>query len=113
MWTIDRNAKNEVQGSIKDIFDIINVPEGKTVTDMIGAGTATARSQYYGSNETRSLWVDGMYDYRALSDYVPTTAGLFLQKGQTSVSYEIKVNNDHILEKPDEDFLVVVTQKGR
>lgn len=48
-----------------------DVPVFKTAADVVGAGTATARSQYYGSSNNRSLWLGGMFDYRGLSDYTP------------------------------------------
>ena len=48
-----------------------DVPVLQTAADVVGAGTATARSQYYGSANNRSLWLGGMFDYRGLSDYKP------------------------------------------
>lgn len=48
-----------------------DVPVFRTAADVVGAGTATARSQYYGSANNRSLWLGGMFDYRGLSDYTP------------------------------------------
>lgn len=48
-----------------------DVPVFQTAADVVGAGTATARSQYYGSANNRSLWLGGMFDYRGLSDYTP------------------------------------------
>jgi hypothetical protein len=48
VWTIDRNALPSVQNYVHDLYDFWSVPEENTVTDLIGAGTATARSQFYG-----------------------------------------------------------------
>lgn len=42
-----------------------------TVADGAGAGSAFARAQGYGSDDAKSLWVDGLYDYKAVSDYLP------------------------------------------
>lgn len=63
------------QDRIAAIYDLSvaypDVPITETVADVVGAGTATARSQYYGSANNRSLWLGGMFDYRGLSDYTP------------------------------------------
>jgi hypothetical protein len=112
VWTIDRNADAHVQSYIKYLFDINNIEEEKTITDLIGAGTATARSQFYGSSEQRSMWVEGQFDYRALSDYLPTRSPLFIAEGQSNTTALIKITDDPILEKPDEDFLVSLVQPG-
>ena len=102
-----------MQAYVRDIYDLKSIPEENTATDVIGAGTATARSQSYGSYEKRSLWIDGMFDYQAVSDYLPTMAPLFLGQGEANVSYTINITNDVILETPDENFLVVPVQPGR
>lgn len=64
-----------LQDYIAAVYDLSvaypDVPVFRTAADVVGAGTATARSQYYGSANNRSLWVGGMFDYRGLSDYTP------------------------------------------
>lgn len=64
-----------LQDYIAAIYDLSvaypDVPVFQTAADVVGAGTATARSQYYGSANNRSLWLGGMFDYRGLSDYTP------------------------------------------
>lgn len=64
-----------LQDYIAAVYDLSvaypDVPVFKTAADVVGAGTATARSQYYGSANNRSLWLGGMFDYRGLSDYTP------------------------------------------
>jgi len=112
VWTIDRNANQEVQDYFADMYDINFIREEQTATQVIGAGSATARAQYYGSYENRSLWVNGMFDYRALSDYVPVKADVFLYEKQCSMGYGINITNDVTLEVPDEDFLVTISQPG-
>lgn len=57
---------------VQDLFDLDSVPEERTNTEVVGAGSASARKQFYGSHEGRSLWVDGAFDYRAQADYLPT-----------------------------------------
>ncbi|CAM9924718.1 unnamed protein product, partial [Discosporangium mesarthrocarpum] len=73
--SIDRNAVQDFQDYIAAVYDLSvaypDVPVYKTAADVVGAGTATARSQYYGSDVNRSLWIGGMFDYRGLSDYLP------------------------------------------
>lgn len=63
------------QDYIAAVYDLSvaypDVPVFQTAADVVGAGTATARSQYYGSANNRSLWLGGMFDYRGLSDYTP------------------------------------------
>lgn len=63
------------QDYIAAVYDLSvaypDVPVFQTAADVVGAGTATARSQYYGSANKRSLWLGGMFDYRGLSDYTP------------------------------------------
>lgn len=64
-----------LQDYIAAIYDLSvaypDIPVFQTAADVVGAGTATARSQYYGSSNNRSLWLGGMFDYRGLSDYTP------------------------------------------
>jgi hypothetical protein len=75
--TIDRNANSSIQTSLRNLYGVnagfMSSKYAQTVADVIKfSGTALGRSQFYGTpSHQESVWVDGMYDYRAISDYVP------------------------------------------
>ncbi|CAM9850664.1 unnamed protein product, partial [Sphacelaria rigidula] len=110
--SMDRNADEEFQDYIAAVFDLSvaypDVPVFKTAADVVGAGTATARSQYYGSSNNRSLWLGGMFDYRGLSDYTPIEDELQFLPGETSVLYLLNTTDDNLVETPDETLTVAV-----
>ncbi|CAN0182972.1 unnamed protein product, partial [Ectocarpus fasciculatus] len=75
-------------------------------------GTATARSQYYGSSNNRSLWVGGMFDYRGLSDYTPIEDQLQFSAYEASVYYLLNTTDDNVVETPDESLTVSIYVPG-
>ena len=83
-----------------------------TVADVVGAGTAFGRAQYYGSADPKSIWVDGAYDYRGISDYVPLSETVVVYWGQTAATLTLNTTNDGIVEAPDENVTVAVAIPG-
>jgi len=83
-----------------------------TVADAVGAGSAYARSQFYGSSENKSVWVDGAFDYRGVSDYLPLSDKLTFYGSQTLVETTLNTTNDNIVEQPDENVTVAVRIPG-
>ncbi|CAM9122390.1 unnamed protein product, partial [Hapterophycus canaliculatus] len=114
--SMDRNAGQEFQDYIAAVYDLSvaypDVPVFQTAADVVGAGTATARSQYYGSTNNRSLWVGGMFDYRGLSDYTPLEDQLQFSPYETSVSYLLNTTDDNVVETPDESLTVSIYVPG-
>ncbi|CAM9763265.1 unnamed protein product [Pylaiella littoralis] len=114
--SMDRNADQEFQDYIAAVYDLSvaypDVPVFLTAADVVGAGTATARSQYYGSTNNRSLWVGGMFDYRGLSDYTPIQDQLQFSAYETSVSYLLNTTDDNVVETPDESLTVSIYVPG-
>jgi len=83
-----------------------------TVLDAVGAGSAYGRAQNYGSADPKSVWVDGAYDYRGVSDYVPVSKPVMLFADQTRVEVTLNTTNDGIVEAPDENVTVAVRLPG-
>ncbi|CAM9102436.1 unnamed protein product [Scytosiphon promiscuus] len=114
--SMDRNADQEFQDYIAAVYDLSvaypDVPVFRTAADVVGAGTATARSQYYGSANNRSLWVGGMFDYRGLSDYTPLQDQLQFSPYETRVSYLLNTTDDNVVETPDESLTVSIYVPG-
>ncbi|CAM9772123.1 unnamed protein product, partial [Laminaria digitata] len=104
------------QDYIAAIYDLSvaypDIPVFKTAADVVGAGTATARSQYYGGSNNRSLWLGGMFDYRGLSDYTPMEDQLQFTAYETSVSYLLNTTDDNVVETPDESLTVSIYVPG-
>eukprot|EP00752_Nemacystus_decipiens_P003960 g3626.t1 len=114
--SMDRNADQEFQDYIAAVYDLSvaypDVPVFQTAADVVGAGTATARSQYYGSANNRSLWLGGMFDYRGLSDYTPIEDQVQFAAYETSVSYLLNTTDDNVVETPDESLTVSIYVPG-
>lgn len=115
IMTLDRNAAVDTQNFVKDLYDIqvesIEFP--KTILDHSGlVGSAIGRTQDYGSSTRESKWVDGVFDYRGISDYVPVKrSSAFLVEDDFS-ELSVVSNSDNILEKPDEGIKIVLYSPG-
>lgn len=87
--TFDRNSNISFQQYIKRLYGLkSSIPYPFTSLDYTGlAGSAVARSQSYGSYMQTSEWVDGEYDYRAISDYAPLYgAYIFTNRTESGMS---------------------------
>lgn len=127
--SLDRNMDEDRQARARDLFglddaSIYNGGGGSggahggaeglfaTVADAVGAGSAFARSQYYGSYENKSVWVDGAFDYRGVSDYLPLSDKIIMFSGQTRAESTLNTTNDNIVEQPDENVTVAIRIPG-
>jgi hypothetical protein len=115
--TLDRNAGRKRQMLIGNLFGLVGYenlfPYAASYVDISGtAGTAMARSQFYGSTHNESRWVDGMYDYRGLSDYVEIDTPTAYLVEYTDLFGHITTTPDTILENPDETFTVLMHAPG-
>ena len=112
--SIDRNAESATQYDWSVLYNVArdNVPPLHTVTDLAGAGTAYARAQYYGSVENASVWVDSMYDYRGVSDYLPIAEPLVVYAGRDRVAFDLNATGDAIVEAPDENVTMILRMPG-
>lgn len=113
--TVDRNTNLRNQRFIQSLYGIADAQIGfeQTAADLAGiAGTAVARANYYGSSHNESSWILGMFDYRAVSDYVPVYnphAYLVEYQNLTDV---IVTTPDTILEVPDENVTISIHAPG-
>jgi hypothetical protein len=113
--TVDRNADARQQKKIQNLYGInqgdIKFP--LTVSDYCQySGSGVARSQYYGSTHNESQWIDGMYDYRGVTDYVQIkTPNSFLLEF-TNITATIVITDDTILETPDETVTIALHSPG-
>jgi hypothetical protein len=115
--TLDRNAFLKRQTLISDLYGLHEnshvVPYTTTAIDTADiAGTAVARNQYYGSDQEEHKWVDGMYDYRGISDYAANDIEKNFLNEFTGQRGEIKTTADTLLENLDETFTVLVHSPG-
>lgn len=113
--SLDRNADAMRQKLISNLFGLYDFPFDYSLTavDMSGTGgNAVARTQYYGSTHNESVWVDGMYDYRGLSDYVQIDVPTAHLVEYDNVTERIVTNPDTILEAPDETLTLVIHAPG-
>ena len=115
--TLDRNAFLKRQTLISDLYGLHEnrhvVPYTWTAIDTAAvAGTAVARNQYYGSDQEEHKWVDGMYDYRGISDYAATDIEKNFLIEFTNQYGSVKTTADTLLENPDETFTVLLHAPG-
>eukprot|EP01038_Epipyxis_sp_PR26KG_P006150 gene6150-8477_t len=113
--SLDRNSPASFQQFIKCIYGLESsvVEYPRTFVDQTGlGGSAIARSQNYGSLKRDSLWVDGLYDYRGIADYVPLKSNDIMLIEQSSIVHSITTNPDTIVEYPDEHFSVIILTPG-
>jgi hypothetical protein len=113
--TIDRNAIEKVQHYVNQLFDFRSgeiFPMELTTIDLLEQNTAFGRDQFYGSEEKTSQWVDGMFDYRGISDYSPEDVQLYFDADEKMKTIVIETCNDKIFEAPDERFSVHMSLPG-
>ena len=113
--TVDRNANVELQTFFKNLYGLTasNLPFPLTYIDYSGiAGKAFARTQYYGSTHNESRWIDGMYDYRGIADYVPFNVAFEYLVEDVLISQLVVTNPDSILEVPDESVTLGIHAPG-
>ena len=115
--TLDRNAFLKRQTLISDLYGLHEttqvIAQTKTAIDTADiAGTAVARNQYYGSDQEDHKWVDGMYDYRGISDYAASDIEKNFLYEFTNEIGEIKTTADTLLENLDETFTVLLHAPG-
>lgn len=118
LQTIDRNAGSSMQKLLQNLYGVgdgfLSTQYAQTVADVTKfSGSAVARSQFYGTtSHEESVWIDGMYDYRGISDYVPIyKPKSFLAENQIQYEYLIS-SSDTILEHPDETVCVAIHSPG-
>jgi hypothetical protein len=113
--TVDRNAFSKKQRFIQHLFGIPGptdtYPDSMLDRTLL-VGKATARAQFYGSGHNESQWVDGMYDYRAISDYVPVKTPQVLLLEGTAAEDMVVTTPDSITETPDEYVVLGITAPG-
>jgi len=113
--TFDRNAFHSMQIFIQHVFglpDPTNTYPDTMLDRSLLVGKAVGRSQFYGSSHNESRWVDGMYDYRAISDYVPMKhQEVFLREANQVIDYVV-TTEDTILEVPDEHIILAISSPG-
>ena len=91
--TMDPNAEQDFQRYINELFSLRSLDmyaHDKTPVDLLTKNTAMGRSQSYGSDERRSLFIQGMYDFQAINDYVPLNSEMQFEKGESMISTKFK-----------------------
>ena len=113
--TMDPNAEQDFQHYINELFSLRSLDihvHDKTPVELLTENTAMGRSQSYGSDERRSLFIQGMYDFQAINDYVPLNSEMQFEMGESMISTKFKVNDDNILELPNEQTTVQFNMRG-
>lgn len=106
--TIDRVATSEFQEFIRGIYGIRHqdVTYPSTYADASGCvGTARGRN-------TLSKWLDGYYDFKALSDFQMSSLVVEFTPTTDNVSLIVMTNDDTVLELPNENFSSVIHSPG-
>jgi hypothetical protein len=114
--TLDRNAKSYRQNFISHLFGlndrVLQYPDTYVEASHL-VGTAVCRTQYYGSSHYESVWVDGVYDYMAVSDYLEINdPAVILYGGDLITQIQIVTTPDSIFEIPDENATLVAYSPG-
>jgi len=112
--TLDRNSVS-ANSFIEGLYGISSsdLVMYQTARDLSGiSGTAVGRSNYYGSFHNESAWVDGMYDYRAISDYVPVYHPWAFLIEYENITDFVVTTADTILELPDENVTIGIHAPG-
>lgn len=115
VYTLARNADLTTQFWWKTLYNLRDgraIPPGQTAADVIGAGKAHGRAQYYGSHSNASAWVDGGRDDIGVSDFVPLGLQTVLPPGTDLISVAFESINDMIREVPDESTDVILWMPG-
>ena len=112
--TLDRNGEDELQHYINEIYSLRSLeltPYDKTAVDLLTATTALGRSQFYGSDERRSLFINGQYDFQGINDYELLTYEGQYHPREHSIIVSLKTNDDFILE-PTENVTIYINLRG-
>lgn len=113
--SIDRNSPPDDQRFLQQLYGIGNIASKfpKTIADVISIyGTAISKSQYYGSTHNESLWLNGIYDYRGINDYVPLLTPWAFLTEYNNATDQIVINPDTIKEIPNENISLVIYSPG-
>ncbi|KAL7469376.1 hypothetical protein ACHAXS_009639, partial [Conticribra weissflogii] len=113
--TMDRNAEDMFQSYINQLFTLKSLdlyPYDKTSVDILTCNTAYGRSQYYGSSERRSRWIDGEFDIHGINDYEFINYKSDFKPGIQHKSTWLSVNDDSISEMPYENSTIQINLKG-
>uniref|UniRef100_A0A7S4JS32 Calx-beta domain-containing protein n=1 Tax=Odontella aurita TaxID=265563 RepID=A0A7S4JS32_9STRA len=113
--SVDINAKRAFQEFIDEIFSLRSAelfPLDRTPADLLNGNTAIGRDQFYGSFENKSVWVDGVFDYRGISDYKVLGEALVMNAGELNASVVLQTTDDNIYEFPDENLTLQVDIPG-
>jgi hypothetical protein len=113
--SIDRNADSFTQDYIAKLFEL-DKPEHitpiETAIDFLLESKAFGRNHYYGGNDNRSLWVDGMYDYNGISDYQKIDDVQLFLSGSQQQAVLLYTTSDQMYESPDESLSIHVSMPG-
>ena len=112
--TLDRNGEDELQYYINELYSFRSLeltPYDKTAVDLLTRTTALGRSQFYGSDERRSLFINGQYDFQGINDYELLTYEGLYHPHQQSITAFLKTNDDFILE-PAENVTIHINLRG-
>lgn len=109
--TADRNAEDAFLFYVNDLFSLQSL-ELSPHDFLLSSSTAFGRSQFYGSDEECSRFIEGIYDFQGVSDYALLQFEAIMKPGEESISTTFSTNKDNILEKPDEYTTVQVNLRG-
>ncbi|KAL3786858.1 hypothetical protein HJC23_013779 [Cyclotella cryptica] len=113
--TVDRNAESDFQDYVNELYSLQSIdlaPYSKTSVDLLTGSTAFGRSQYYGSIERRSLFINGQYDFQGINDYELLSYEGQFKPNEQSILTTLRTNNDVILEKPNESVTFQINLRG-
>jgi len=113
--TIDRNADISTQLRVSQLHGLTvgDLKYPLTFMDAAGlCGSAIGLAQYYGSSHNESLWVNGMFDYRGINDYVPFDNSYIYNKYNSNITSTIITISDVIYENPFENITVGLYSPG-
>ncbi len=112
--TIDRNAERNEQSYINELFSVRTqetFPNSTTIIDSV-YGTSAFGRESSEKNGNWYMWMNGMKDTRAISDYRSFALDMFMDTSDVSVSITLDVFDDNITERPNENFLVQLSSPG-
>ncbi|KAL9183325.1 hypothetical protein ACHAXT_005112 [Thalassiosira profunda] len=111
--TMDANADDALQYHVSELFSLHSLDattSDKTPVELAfgqaSAAPAMGRSQYYGSHERRSRFLDGLYDIQGAYDYELLSLEAQFQLGERAISAPFRTTDDSILESPDEHVTI-------
>ncbi len=113
--SLDRNADSFTQDYISRLFQFQTLEDtspAKTAVDLLYNNKAYGRSHYYGGFDNRSLWIDGVYDYNARSDYQKVNDLELYEFGTAQKMVFLHTTNDDIYELPDEGTSLHISLPG-